>query len=458
MALGLTRRRLFGRCDPLPGFVVLAFLTLAFLTLSFLTLGASAADAPAGAPNADTPSLHPNVAAAQPADCPPRPPSAEGAPSSIVVELDPDTLWRPRGSEVRFTIRGTAGAVVVKKTRVCFAWSSPDGTYGDVHAQVGSPQVRSVGNSTGAVEYGAVVPGLRRLPNSEWWPRRVVDAGRYVFTGAGTVPVADMIVEVTPADAPPVVIAIQVGVTNALVAWGVVVVVVLLVWAIMQSIAKHRQIKGRNLLLRVISTQDGYASLSQLQIVLWTMVVGLSAIYVMTLSGNLISISDGTLILLGIASGAALVARVPTTTTPPTPVPITTVTPVQPVPITTATPAQPVPTTTATAVPIVTAQPVPIATATAAQPRPVVPSDPITPEWSDLVAPNRQTREIDVTRLQMLAFTLITAAFVVIKVVVDYEIPTIPANFLILMGISNGVYVAGRRLPSTSRDPGTPGG
>jgi hypothetical protein len=392
VALGLTRLRLFSRCG---------------LLLAFLIPGASAgvaAQPPAGAPNADTPPLHPSLAVDQSADCPPRPPSAEGAPSSIVVELDPDTLWRPRGAEVRFTIRSPGGAVVVKKARVCFAWSSPDGTLDDMHGEIGSPQVRSVFNPNGATEYGAVVPGLRHLPNSEWWPRRVVNGGRYVFTGGGTVPVADMIVEVTPADEPAVVIAIQVGVTNVPIAWGVLALVVLLVLAIMHGIAKHRQIAGRNLLLRIIATQDGYASLSQLQIVVWTLVVGLSAIYVMTLSGNLISISDGTLTLLGIASGAALLARVPTAAAP-------------------------------------------------AQAVPAVPSGPIMPEWSDLVAPNRQTPEIDVTRLQMLAFTLITAAFVVVKVVADYEIPAIPANFLILMGISNGVYVAGRRLPATARHP-----
>ena len=406
MALGLSRGRRFIRCGLLAGIVVLWVPV------------AVAADPIAGAPNADTPPLHPSVAVSKSGDCPPRPVSAVGAPSSMVVELDPDTLWRPRGSEVRFTIRGTAGAVMVKQVRVCFAWSSPDGSLDDQHGEVGSPEVRSVFNPTGATEYGAVVPGLRRLPDSEWWPRRVVNGGHYVFTGAGTVPVADMIVEVTPADGQAVVIAIQVGITNALVAWVVVVIVVLVVWAIMFSIAKHRQIKGRNLLLRIISTQDGYASLSQLQIVLWTVVVGLSAIYVMTLSGNLISISDGTLTLLGIASGAALLARVPSAAG----------TPVQAAPV--APPVAP----------------------------PVVAPLPITPEWSDLVAPNRQTREIDVTRLQMLVFTLITAGFVMIKVVVDYEIPAIPANFLILMGISNGVYVAGRKLPSTARDPGASGG
>jgi hypothetical protein len=49
----------------------------------------------------------------------------------------------------------------------------------------------------------------------------------------------------------------------------------------------------------------------------------------------------------------------------------------------------------------------------------------------------------------MLSFTLIAASFVLIKVVVDYEIPEIPSNFLILMGISNGVYVAGRKWPGS---------
>jgi hypothetical protein len=47
----------------------------------------------------------------------------------------------------------------------------------------------------------------------------------------------------------------------------------------------------------------------------------------------------------------------------------------------------------------------------------------------------------------MLIFTLISAAFVIVKVVVAYQIPAIPDNFLLLMGISNGVYLTGRTLP-----------
>jgi hypothetical protein len=47
----------------------------------------------------------------------------------------------------------------------------------------------------------------------------------------------------------------------------------------------------------------------------------------------------------------------------------------------------------------------------------------------------------------MLIFTFISAAFVVLKVIVGYAIPEIPQNFQILMGLSNGIYVVGRQLP-----------
>ena len=44
----------------------------------------------------------------------------------------------------------------------------------------------------------------------------------------------------------------------------------------------------------------------------------------------------------------------------------------------------------------------------------------------------------------MLFFTLITAGFVVLKVVTGYEIPPIPDGFMTLMGISNGVYLGSK--------------
>ena len=65
----------------------------------------------------------------------------------------------------------------------------------------------------------------------------------------------------------------------------------------------------------------------------------------------------------------------------------------------------------------------------------------------DLVMPNDRMREIDVTRVQMLFFTLITAFFFAMKILVSSQIPEIPQGFLLLMGISNGVYLTAKFIP-----------
>ena len=128
----------------------------------------------------------------------------------------------------------------------------------------------------------------------------------------------------------------------------------------------HRRLKRLGLddldpVIRIITTPDGYASLSQLQMVLWTFVVAASAVYVMVLSGELIEVTTGTLVLLGI-SGAVTVGTQ------------------------TARQRQ-----------------------SAALPRPA-PRPPRKPTWSDLIVNEvNGQREIDITRVQMLYFTLITA-------------------------------------------------
>jgi hypothetical protein len=53
--------------------------------------------------------------------------------------------------------------------------------------------------------------------------------------------------------------------------------------------------------MRLISTREGYASLSQFQIMLWSFLFGAGAVYVMGLSGGLINIPTGALVLLCIA-------------------------------------------------------------------------------------------------------------------------------------------------------------
>jgi hypothetical protein len=147
-------------------------------------------------------------------------------------------------------------------------------------------------------------------------------------------------------------------------------------------------------IIRIITTPDGYASLSQLQMVLWTFVVAASAVYVMVLAGELIEVTTGTLVLLGISGAVTVGSKLHDSTQ---------------------------------------------ATNTGAASDAAAPLR--QPRWSDLVVNDTGGhREIDISRVQMLYFTLITAGFVVMRVLTTYVIPEIPQGFQILMGISNAVY------------------
>jgi hypothetical protein len=64
-----------------------------------------------------------------------------------------------------------------------------------------------------------------------------------------------------------------------------------------------------------------------------------------------------------------------------------------------------------------------------------------TPKWSDLVTDTDRPAEIDVTRVQMLFFTIISAVFVAVNIIDTGTIPVIDNTYVTLMGISNGVYV-----------------
>lgn len=68
------------------------------------------------------------------------------------------------------------------------------------------------------------------------------------------------------------------------------------------------------------------------------------------------------------------------------------------------------------------------------------------PTFSDLLMASNG-KEIDVSRIQMMFFTVIAASFVVLKVFYSHELPEIPDGILTLMGISNGVYLAAKFTP-----------
>jgi hypothetical protein len=350
-----------------------------------------------------------------PANCESELPGARiGAPSGYVVQLDPDTLWRPRGTEVRFTIASTAGPLPnIVSVQACFRWEYVKQAERQAALYADSPLVRSVPNSGNAIEYGAMIPNFSKP--ASLFGEGAQGTGAVEYTAVYTVPVADMQVLVQLDDGKWFAVILPVGITNVPTALGVLTVALLLSAIVLwrwggnvmlrqdealgqaRNPMPSRSLPGRvnRHLLAIVSTSNGVASLSQFQIMLWAFVVAGAAVYVMVLSGNLIAISNGTLILLGIAGGTSVLARVPGASDADRGAPTMQVA-----------------------------------------------------RWSQMLIDDPARPEIDVTRVQMLIFTLISAAFVGMKVATSYSIPEIPPNFLLLMGISNGVYLAGRQVAS----------
>ena len=62
-------------------------------------------------------------------------------------------------------------------------------------------------------------------------------------------------------------------------------------------------------------------------------------------------------------------------------------------------------------------------------------------KFSDLF---RSDGVLDLFKLQMFLFTVATAAYVLLRVVLDQAFPVLDTNLLLLLGISNGIYVGSK--------------
>jgi hypothetical protein len=526
----------------------------------------------------------------------------------LTVTVNPTTLWQPRGGEVKFTIKGTGFTPDNMAIIACFRWKRADAA--GWHQ---SPALRLIDNGTavGAFTFSAIVPPDLEGAQS-WWLQRVFEnifggTKSEASTGLDLVPIADFRVmarsvgatSATTASAwSPLDITLPVGITSTFFSFIITIVLVLIAWTALYQFGKRRGVPGDDVILKIISTKGGYASLSQLQIILWSFVVGGGAVYVMSLSGNLITISQGTLVLLGISGTAAVTSKLQsyaetqsapsaaralapsvvvglavassTNATeallswstpigggsveaytvryrvavavgaPPNAWTLATSTLTRPgfrvVGLTADTPYE-FEVFAVNAVGPGTSSVVPGRTATAPDPPPVTITDlhltevvtnstigvawsavqnangykvqyrihdskddwtdsgaeatkatitklrpntlydirvaafsqepagspsrlgrwsmiqvattgPRIPQWSDLVVTSDGVNEIDVTRVQMLFFTVIVALFVVLRILAGGEIPTIPDEYLVLMGISNGVYLTAKFIPS----------
>jgi hypothetical protein len=247
---------------------------------------------------------------------------------------------------------------------------------------------------------------------TNWFARVFGPDGVGEYTGLSMVPLADFRVEAATTLGSLDLIQ-PVGITSRSFAVITALLLVLIAWTALYIFGRERCVPGgKDPVLTVIASEDGHGSLSTLQIIMWSFVVGASAVYVMVLSGNLVEITEGTLVLLGISGIATLGNKLQGKETRPQD----------------ANPPADNPKTKG---------------AKPAADEDCVPTAPRKPLWSDLIV-NPQSSEIEPSRVQMLFFTVIVALFVALRVLTSGKIPEIPVGYLGLMGISNGVYLAAK--------------
>jgi hypothetical protein len=521
------------------------------------------------------------MALASPSACEAQPEPLSDGGFRVAVVPDSATAWEPLGRKVRFTLQGPGIPAGDMKIDVCFRWH---GIHGEKKWHP-APSPRVIEPGSNQVTLGVLVP--RELGDD--WPNWF-EFGQVEYTGFGLVPFADMhiVATTTGGDWHKVDAVQQVGITNRWFALVPAAVGLLAVWSLLLAGGRRRGVRG-GAILGIISSRDGYASLSQFQIMLWTLVLGGGVIYVMAVSSRLLDIPGTALTLLGISGVAALGAKLRATSAGAAPSPnppgATTGLAVRGAPTDTSVtlswsaPAGADPTATytvqmreATTRPWLTAAegvaappyavsglapnrayefqvfavndagsgpastPVQASTASAPAPAPGAPGPvtgltaqvgsmpestvrltwatpapapdsfivqhrpagrwswstasataaspyevsglasgtdyefqvfavnagipgppsmvatartiPRTPRWSDLVVVDDRS-EIDVTRVQMLLFTVIAAVFVAMELFDENRIPDIPAGILTLMGLSNGVYLGAKFIPGS---------
>jgi hypothetical protein len=431
---------------------------------------------------------------------------AKSPATDITVTLDPATSWQPRGGEVRVVVESKTQPLKDIDAMVCFRWSGSDKAEDYRPSAVRVVEFSSATAPAKAV-FMVTVPNLDRVKSS-WFDRvsaKPAETGNQPdeFDSGMIVPVADMKVVLVRSNAVVTTAVLDVGITSVWNAFLTTLVCILGMHALLYVWAVRRKVPGWSPWMRLVSTREGYASLSQMQIMLWSFVFGAGAVYVMTLSGSLINIPISALVLLGIAGATTLGARIQGANAAGAQA--ATPAPVSDLPAAAAAPAAPqnvkvIASTDHTvtldwdgpaagAVPAVHAisyarqdiadwressdlikesshrvarllpdttyvfqivarnasgNSPPVEVTGRTKQAAVIPRKPL---WSDLVVTPQHPGEIDVTRVQMLFFTLISAAFVTIKLINGYTIPEIPEGFMLLMGISNGVYLSAKFVP-----------
>ncbi|HEY2069395.1 MAG TPA: fibronectin type III domain-containing protein [Rhizomicrobium sp.] len=262
--------------------------------------------------------LHPNASS-----------TAISGTSQLTAALSNETVWQPQDGHVKFTItypnNGSPSPLSALEIRVCFGWpamvsqsadpATAPTVYAATYVQVLSRDDHSVTYET------SMPPGLWQDPGatgfadiwSDLW-HRWTGAPRHIYDGWGVVPILNMhVVGMNGGDAnagPNAInVVLPVGLTWRWLAFFITALMTCIAWSCLLRWARHRKVRG-GWVIRIISNRNNYASLSQFQIMLWTLVIAAGAVYVMTLTGSLISIPGQALALLGISGFSALSAAV----------------------------------------------------------------------------------------------------------------------------------------------------
>lgn len=142
----------------------------------------------------------------------------------------------------------------------------------------------------------------------------------------------------------------------------------------------------------IVSGKTGGASLSLAQVLLWTILVFSASFYVLVVSGKLLDLSDDILVLLGLAGGASVIAKI-------------------------------------------------TAAAKDGKGQALSKATEKEPKWLDLIKTEERP---DLYKFQMALFTTLAAVFVIREIYSTLEFPILPAGLLTLIGISNGVYLTAK--------------
>jgi hypothetical protein len=369
--------------------------------------------------------------------------------------------WQPHGGLIQFTIKSFAPIPDKASFLVCFRWKTAQNK--GVYEERRPDRLDRNNDGTSWTVTTTIPYQLKAAPADS-----VVEMALPLVP---FVPLADVRIIAVNEDRTTLAadVTSTIGITypwaGIVLALATVIIACVALTVIANLRLEHPGIRKSFWFLRIISTPTGYASLSQLQIMLWTLVVAASAVYVMALSGDLIEVTSGTLVLLGIAGAAALGAKIhnQSQSSAAQAAAAAERQKADDAAIEAAGKAEAAKTATSAVATVeknIAAKAADNAgtIADAAQTRADAfkkPPPDQTPRWSDLIVNESTnvdgsvTREIDVARFQMLLFTIITAVFVLLSVITTYVIPEIPTGFLTLMGISNGVYLGSKVAQTT---------